>query len=686
MSVSAAKSRVMQAQTLIESRRYDEVEAVIDTGMSFLVGLPEEETAVVAAELAGLRAAAAEAAVGEQAGQQVRAAERELRYARENLDAGNVMPAGIEDQLRKAEQYLAGVPERYTAELIGQLAGLRARLAGAAPPPAAAPGAAPQPQPPANEDEARVLSRARSAILGCRSAVESGRTEGVAEELTSIAGTLSGFSGERAAALRAEIDEIRTAALSAESAEDIRRVTGELDRHYSRAESAQAWEAEAAERSLRHLTERLRDGDVRRALPPDTLRRYEDRLVSARAGLVQVLKDDALERALPLLAQIEDRLATDPYDGLTQDEGFAVTSDLANLKERVLRSLDRAAADDPDVVAIHDRLRAADERIEAASAALAIRRLEANVADRWRMTESEFAGWRDETYDGPARAGDVPNLPLTRLAIMRVGYLLRDPETQQTRTDHAGNPAIQAVFQAVDETFEAAGAKLRAAYDRVIDHADAEPSPAVEADVSRLSHLATAAETSFEHTPHRAPVLARISEVEERWQAEYAALLRARQELYDRLAVEADAAWPGIVAATGAIDGFDPADPADVGATVLLTGVRNRSGWDFTGADFSMRLNGMPVGGSYESYVLKALEHAWYELKLDVNDRITWDVVGVVTGPAKLGQRTNRTLRDQDGREIGKIEEWPLVDSVHLRIVALHAGPVAVGPTPDSAD
>jgi hypothetical protein len=114
---------------------------------------------------------------------------------------------------------------------------------------------------------------------------------------------------------------------------------------------------------------------------------------------------------------------------------------------------------------------------------------------------------------------------------------------------------------------------------------------------------------------------------------------------------------------------------------VLLRGVRNRAGWDFNDCDFSMRVAGSPVGGWYEPHVRAALEHAWYALKLDVNDRIPWDVIGIVDGPGTIGQRTTVTVRSREtSLEIGKLEEWRPVDCVRLRIIALHAGPVAVGP------
>lgn len=51
----------------------------------------------------------------------------------------------------------------------------------------------------------------------------------------------------------------------------------------------------------------------------------------------------------------------------------------------------------------------------------------------------------------------------------------------------------------------------------------------------------------------------------------------------------------------------------------------------------------------------------------------------VIEAADKIGKRTQVTLRDAlTGREFGKLEEWPDIDCLRIRIIGLHAGPVAV--------
>jgi hypothetical protein len=244
------------------------------------------------------------------------------------------------------------------------------------------------------------------------------------------------------------------------------------------------------------------------------------------------------------------------------------------------------------------------------------------------------------------------------------------------------NEPIQGARRGATELFEAAAAKVNAAFVRNLDHAEAMPSPLREDDLEGTLHLSRAADTMLDGTQYKTEIMRRIEALDVRWRTEYDELREARQKLYDTLAADADANWPGIVAASGATDGFDPWSDNLPTRPVLLRGVRNRCGWEWSGREygFAMNYQATVLGGVWEPHVLRALEYAWYDLKLDVNDTIPWDVIAVVEGPGKIGERTERVLRDKNGSELGTIEAWPDVDCVRLRVIGLHAGPVAVGP------
>jgi hypothetical protein len=683
MSVPAAKSRIMHARIYLESRRYDEVEAVLDDAAELLVGLPETETAAVLSEIAALREAAAEAVMAEEIGVNVRRAERELRNARSDADAGINVPSGVAERIDRALGYLEGVPDAAKAVLLAEVAQLLARIGfnEPAPAPAMAPVAPVVLVAEPTDDQVRLLSMARTSIVGARANVESRRYDEVEGKLQEAVDLLVSVSDELKASLLADIEEIRAAAAEVDAAGKTRRVISELDRYFTRAEDGQISRSEASADAIAYLTKRLAADDVCGVLASDALSRYQTRLVEATRAHAAMIKAHALERAAPVLTELEEAVRTNPFFGRDQDAAYAMTSRLRALKDRVLGHLHPVPDDDPDVSAVKARIDVTDRLIEAAADAWALANVEANVVNRWRRIRDSIEGWESEVVSADVERVEAPSLPMTERAMRDTWFWLGDRDSVRIREEHAGNEVIEAAFRAAQGVYDGATAKLNRAFVHVLDEIDKLPSPAIEREREVLGHFESAVESVFEDTKYRDALLARIGQIKQRWEADHAAMLQARQELYDRLAVEADAAWPGIVAATGAGEDFDPADAAAPGKTVLLAGVYNRAGWEFNGFGFCTRFNGVPVGGSYEPHVLRALEHAWYELKLDVNDRIAWDVVGVVDGPGKLGERTEVILRDPDTNLVtGKVEQWLPVDCIRLRITALRAGPVAIGP------
>jgi hypothetical protein len=474
------------------------------------------------------------------------------------------------------------------------------------------------------------------------------------------------------AALRAELGDNPTAGAT--------QVEDELDRHLAIAESNIQAHPQRSSAALQRFAERIATDAALETLTADAILRYVDRAAGITAALADSIKAGALGRALPLLLQLEERLAGDPFADLDQYAAHQAAGELRTLKHRVQVTISVVPPDDADIRGIHDRLSAADRGIDRASAAWGKATRDAEVGTSWDAIRTDVAGWQAEADTPVAGLLDEPTMPKTRSAIQRIRFLLDDPATPRLRAERAGDPAIEEAYREAEETFDCAGAQLNAAYALLLDEAEKFPTPMRSVELDKPGRLARAAEAALDGTPYRGPIVARARELDARWKAEIAALTQGRQELYDRLSAEAGAAWPAIVEATGAVAGLDPRDPSSRGRTVLLTGVYNRAGRDFADYDFATRLGGTPVGGNYDPQVLRALEEASYDLSLIVDDRTPWDIVAVVEGPGTIGQRTIVTLRDRDTKqEIGTVEEWRPTDCVRLRIIALHAGPVAAG-------
>jgi hypothetical protein len=433
--------------------------------------------------------------------------------------------------------------------------------------------------------------------------------------------------------------------------------------------------------------------DIRAALEaaaiPDETRKTsaaqgaEPAPTSSAPAADDISEADALSRAESRMRDIEQVAANDPYAGLSDDAVYRIGTDLAHCKIQLLEYLSRIPEGDADVEAVKGRLAAAEAKLGDYGAKWNESRAQDLVTSRYHGILASIAGWEDEAIDAAPPSMYSPSLPRTRQAIVQALSLLGDTNVIWIRGEYPDNETIQGTWRDAHSLFAAAAGKVNSAFVRNLDHFERMPSPMREDDLQQTMHLSAAAETMLEHTQYRGPVLARIDALNRRWRKDYTELLETRQQIWAQLSAAAEQKWPAIVAASGASEGFDPWSSGPVGQTVLLRQVYNRCGWEWSGREygFAMKYQGKVLGGVWEPHVRKALEYAWYELKLDVSDRIPWDLIAVVEGTGQIGERTTRNLVDaRSGNPIGKAEEWPNVECVRLRVIGLHAGPVAVAP------
>lgn len=722
-SVARARSQVNEANDQIERGWLDRAEQSLQSAEKILVGLTDAERDPIAKEILGIRAKLA-AMPSPEDGRKISAAKGKVRQVQSQLDSGQ--PLGAEDNLKVAENFLEGLKDEHKAEVAAEINALREKVAAAmaamnapakkpaveAPPrasgaaPAASPSptaspaasptavASPPPTPAAvqaaapaaaaaiSDEVAGKLSRAKSQIGSAKSYLELGRLENIAYTLEQAEKHLEGVPDEHKAAMVTQIQELRTGAAKAEQAENSRRIESEIERHIRSIESFLSYDARGASDSVARAEKRLNDDDTKQIVSPERLAELRAKLEENRAKLNEKNKAEVLDRAEDKLKQLEEQVAEDPYAGKDEYEAYKVHSTIESLRKGTLSWLADLPVEDADAAKLRARLGECDQKIAKASAAWGKAQVDASVGNDWSSIQRDIAGWEQETVPADARPLETPNLPKTATAIRRIGWWLDDPKTKETRAENKGDATLEATWAEAERTRAAAAEKLSKAFNDVLAAAEKMETPMRSFDLDRPNLLAVDAENLFAGTPHMQANIARARKLDDRWKAEVAAIMKQRQELYDKLAGEAESKWQDIVSALSPESSFDPGDASMKGKTVLLSGVYNRSGWDFArDYSFAMRINGLAVGGDYEPYILKALEHAWYELKLDVNDRIPWDVVGVVLSPGQIGRRVTVTLKDKDtNREIGKIEEHRPEPCVRLKIIALHAGPVAAAP------
>jgi hypothetical protein len=541
-----------------------------------------------------------------------------------------VSPEELKPLLETASRYLSAVPERETGLALTRIAEVRAEFAEL---------------PPA--EEAMRLASARARLLQARSYVYAGNPEAAEVILDDATTRLRGVSAAAATAVLAEIADVRT-----------EQAVADLDRALRTAQTHIPTSPPLAAVALKRFADRAEE--ARATLPADILDHYMARGVELTTLLAESIKSRALAAATPALVELESTLATNPYAGADQHRAYSLTDHLRRLKHTVLTAIAPLPPADPDVRSIHTRIQAADRILTRVSATWGKATAVEPVACDWPAILAATAGWSQERPTPGLLA--EPDLPRTRAAVALTRHLLR-------RFDLP--PADRAAAVALHT---AASSTLAKAYAHVLDEAEKLPTPLRGSELARPALLGLSAEYALAGTPKLAPLAARARDLDARWRSEAAA--RTRHQVHDTLAAEAEAAWPRIVAALNPAP-FAPGTPA--GRTVLLAGVYNRATYDFRDEDFAMRVDGIPVAGSYEPQILRALEHAWYDLRMDVGDHTPWDLVAITEGPGTITERTVVTLL-ADGTEIAQHEEWRQTTGVRLRVIALRAGPVAAGP------
>ena len=692
--IEKAKREIRYAKSAADDRRWDLLATRIQGIDAALDGASEAERAPVLAEIAPLRELMAKALREELAGRIEREIRRTLGYADE----------GSETHLEKAINRLAqpDAQETLAPEVIqniqAEIAKIQAKLGVAVSPPptpkakvesSPPPAAAPQPQPVAAtpspaalSDDARAIeSDVTRTLMFAAEDVErdpdraASRIERVLARLDSPEAKQQ-LPADLMARLRAQVADIQAKTQAGRNAEKIGRIEEQVTRFLRSAEDNFDERPWTSESRLKLATERLESDEVKRILPSATLERFRGEIARMKTRVAESLRKNALEHALPILRALEERVSVKFFDG--HQPAYRVLGDLDYEKARVRGALERVPPDDAEVRAIEARLAAVDERITDACAALDADQARARVKEAWRIESEAIAGWDAEQHAGEAKTLEMPQ---SALALRRLGQFLIDNELARIRAAHSADAEVQSPFAEAARIRDAAATKLDAAYRATLATLERAPRPASRIDLEEPGRLAARVRSDLEGTPFAEPIAQRADALYERWQAELAADRAAREAKYKELSAVADAAWPAIAAAINAEDGFDPTDSGSRGKTVRFNGIRNRIGWDFSGRyDFAMWVGDVPVVGNYDNRVTEAVNDACERAGLPLDDHTDWDVVFTVGGPGKIKQRFRVTVRDRNQREIGTIEEWRPVDCVMCEVVALRAGPVAIGP------
>lgn len=384
------------------------------------------------------------------------------------------------------------------------------------------------------------------------------------------------------------------------------------------------------------------------------------------ADLIAAMKDPEREG-------VADSAARDAHTKLEMLN--SLIADLPPGDERVKALVDRRA-----------KLQAEFEQVYASAGAA---RVAARLQRYWDGAKDDWQGWESEStgptfHDFALKGGDSDE----RYFNLRKTIALRqqaDQFLEQLEGDDAYKAAAETL--AVKALVDDVRAKRRQAYDKIVKAATAVVAEAEQASLDNVKLMAVQymdgnlLTALGEKSPDYQSLIERRDAILKKHADAVAANEKAAKDAFNKLSAEAEKGWPALASKfTDAQDGFDPGS-TKVGQTVRLKGINNRMGWDY-GSDtlpFASRWNGKPFAARFDPVVSEAFTAVRKQIGGERISDNGWDVIAVVeSGTARITERVRAEVRNAGGSSVGSLERWDPIEVPVIRIVAVHAGPVAV--------
>jgi hypothetical protein len=610
------------------------------------------------------------------------AAKSRIMQASEYIDSGRNDDA--KDKLDEAEKFLDGLDADEKAPIEKQIADLRAKLGApkAAETNTPAPDQTPAPAAAADSDAANITRNLDRSIKMAQEETNPSALAGLIESTQQILdddGTKKSLSAEVRKNYQAQIDALRAKVKAADDAEATRRLAQQIERMISGA--AGATNIDAINDSLGNAHGLLESEDVKQKLDASTLQQLTQRLADTEAQIQQRQKHDALARAEPPLKELEEKVAADPFKDVQPMQAYQVTEELNALVHRVKYQLSTLPENDLDRKTDADRLAAAQQKIDAADAAWAAANIEVAIQNNWKYAMQDADGWDSEQYTPGRDPFEKPKLDKTEKAAGSAKYFLEEKTTIDARQKAGALPKSSETIAEAEKTQADALARLDGAFNQWMDAAEKEPRPQGpnRFEIGAAAEMARWAGQVLSGSKYLDADVARANKLDQRWKDELAAIEREHEAALKQMTADADAAWPNIAGSIRSETGFHPADvSASRGKIFRFNKVRNRAGWDFdAGYDLVIWVDGQPVAGNYDPKIKQAFAEASRAIGDSVPDHVDWDVIAVIEGTGSANRRFKTTVKDEMQDVLGTVEGTRTVDCVVVRVIAIHAGPVA---------
>lgn len=676
--VNSARRDLMFAKDSADSERWDTFMDSMKRAESHMEGLSDAEKASLQPQLDEIKAAVTKSVEADVNRRLDRAAEAGRGQDKLDTDRAAMRLDSDEAKTYADPAVIKKLRDRLTS------------LGGAAPSPDnSTPAPTPAPSPPAPQGEMSAeVQQAMSQMHAAHAMMDQNEPEMATAQIRRAMNLLENAPEAQkapiladAAALSKQIDAVE---LQAEKAEEARRVNEQVHRYVTTAERSIEPGLVSSSEWIDKSRDLLASNDVQIHMDPAKIKDYQSQLDAIEAKLRAHNIETSLQRAEPILKDVQDRIATDPFAGKDDVEASKIYHQLKYDLGRVRKEFNGVPKDDPKIATMMDQIAAANAKIEAASGKWAMKQIEDAFAGRWQSTKQDFAGWESEQLRGTLTSPRaLPGFDKTIKAIRETLYWQNERDTKETAAKYKDEAVVAATLQEANKTLDGASAKLNEAYNLVVAQAEREPMPSRESDRQEMAQLARDAGHWFDGTQYKDANVARAEKLFSLWNAEVERMQREMAEKLKQLTAQADAAWPAIEAKAAPERGFNPKEAESwQGKVIEIKGYYNRSGWDFDGAyDWAADIKGKPVAGMYDDRVKEAFAEGSRHTQFGIDDHVGWDVIAIVEGEGTIKRRTHTDWRDKlTGELVMKTETYVPEPCIKIKIIGLRAGPVAVGP------
>jgi hypothetical protein len=534
------------------------------------------------------------------------------------------------------------------------------------------------------ENRRRLVDAANRNLRNARSTLDEGRLDHMESMFVRVESSISELVIDDRTSLLAQLEELKQRVETERSAVERKRLLESIEGNFAGCEPG----AEHNETLLRRIIEVVESDHGRKHLDATVTASIRERVAQLRGQSAAGKRRELAERIQSLLNRVRDELSE--YSSRPESDfphAFSTTNTHVTAAKSLLGSF---PVDDAAASALAERVAVVEAQLVAAADEW--HRIEAvrHLRETWEHLKGTLNGWQHEDA-GPDWSAYVNNqhlpgmpdllMPMAVAASHAVGQWL-GASSIETRERYRDDEGVAAIIADATSWHTVTSERLHRAFGRIMEGAELAQAPTSEHDVTNFDAIVVhRIEWWLRGTGHLETAMARAVALRDGWATAVEAYKQEGLDLYNRLSAEADAAWPAIERSVTVEDGFDPMDPEQWrGRAIKLERVYNRIGWDYNSPfDFATAVHGVAIAGNYDVHVRDAVRESEQRTRNSLDAWARWDVIGVVEGRGFVDRRNNREM--QVNGVSTKLESWDSTPCVVVRIVALHAGPVAVGPS-----